>query len=246
MSNLSFLGLADIYLKPYNSALPAIAVGSVSACEITHEENEIRQANFGRAGGTLNVVQRPSAVGINLTFQSLSIPNLARALRGGITDVASGSVTDEAHVAFKGALIRTARMNISDVTVTDTAEPTPATFVAGTDYRVTGSGIVILEGGAIDDEDDILISYDYTDQQIVQALTQGGDEYTLYFDGLNEADGNRNVAVDIWRIKFGLPSNLQLIGEDFISMEVSGEALVDGTQTGVGASQFYRWIYPSA
>ena len=242
--NLSFLGLADVYMKKYGVAAPARYVGSVSACNIQHEEENLRQRNFGREGGTLNTVSRLDQVNVGITFQSLSIENLARVLRGGVTDVAADSVTEEPHTAYLGALVRTEHMNIESVVVTDSTSST--TYEEGTDYRVTGAGIVPLEGGSITDEEAILVSYDYTAQQVVEALTQGQEEYTLYWDGLNEADNNRNTAVDIHRIKLGLPEQLGLIGEGFITMSTTGEALLDATQTGVGASKFYRWIYPSA
>lgn len=317
-ANLSFLGLADVYLKPYGVAGAAVHVGSVSACDVTHEEDAKVQQNFGRDGGVLNTVRRLTSVGVNLTFQSLSINNLARALRGGIlsvdgdsvvdedvtadhdvavaldnfnlvaspapvvknsagtttyvagtdytinsaagtiTALSTGAITDaqalkvsythrsatETHTAYAGALIRTAKMDIGNVVVTNEAGTT--TYVAGTDYRVTGAGVVILDGGSIADDSTVKVKYTYSAQQVVEALTQGQQEYTLYFDGLNEADNNRNVAVDLHRIKFGLPSSLSLIGDDFITMSVEGEALVDSTQTGVGASKFYRWTYPTA
>ncbi|MEQ8511228.1 MAG: hypothetical protein RJP96_02770 [Algiphilus sp.] len=243
--NLSFLGLADVYLKLYDGSGPAVHVGSVSQCDITHSEENLRQRNNGRDGGTLNTVARLDRVGVAITFQSLSIPNLARALRGTISDVAADSVTDEEHTAYKGALIRTEFMDISSVTVTDD-EATPNPFTEGTDFRVTGAGIVILEDGTITDETTLLISYDYGAQRVVEALTEGQKEYTLYFDGLNEADGNRNVAVDIHRIKFGLPETLQMISDEYATLATTGEALLDPNQTGQGSSKFYRWAYPTA
>lgn len=242
--NLSFVGLADIYMKKYDAAAPARYVGSVSACNIQHEEENLRQRNFGREGGTLNTVSRLDQVNVGITFQSLSIENLARVLRGGVTDVAADSVTEEARTAYLGALVRTEHMNIENVVVTDDTSTT--TFVEGTDYRVTGAGIVILEAGSITEAQAILVSYDYTAQQVVEAFTEGQQEYGLYFDGINEADNNRNVVVDIHRLKLGLPEQLDLIGEGFITMATTGEALLDSNQVGAGTSKFYRWIYPSA
>ena len=242
--NLSFVGLADLYMKIYGAAAPARYVGSVSACNVQHEEENLRQRNFGREGGTLNTVSRLDQVNVGITFQSLSVENLARVLRGGVTDITADAVTEEQATAYLGALVRTEFMNIENVVVTDSTSST--TYVEGTDYRVTGAGIVPLEGGAITDEEEILISYDYTAQQVVEAFTQGQQEYGLYFDGVNEADNNRNVVVDIHRLKLGLPEQLDLIGEGFITMATTGEALLDPNQTATGASKFYRWIYPSA
>lgn len=242
--NLSFAGLADLYLKPYGVAAAARPVGSVSKCDLSHEEEEKRQQNYGRDGGVLNSLSRLSKVGIALTLQSISKENLALALRGTISSSALGTVTDEAHTAYKGALLATKFMNPTEVVVENTGGT--ITFVDGTDYRVSGAGIVIIESGAITEAQNILISYSHPAIDVIEALTTGAGEYTIYFDGLNEAENNANVSVILHRAKFKLASSVGLISDDYVNLEVEGELLLDASQTGVGKSKFYRWSYPKA
>ncbi len=242
--NQSFLGLADCYLKPYGVAAAARAIGSVSRCEITHEEDEKRQQNFGRDGGTLNIVSRLTKAGINLTLQSISKENLALALRGTVSSAALGTVVAEAQTAYKGGLVSTAFMSPTVTEVTNAGDT--VTYDEGVDYRVTGAGIVILETGTITEAQPILISYSHPAIDVVEALTTGATEYTLYFDGLNEAENNSNVSVVLHRAKFKLATTLGLISDDYVNLEVEGELLLDASQIGTGKSKFYRWSYPKA
>jgi hypothetical protein len=242
--NKSFIGLADCYLKPYNAAGAARHLGSLSVCQLQHQVTELRQRNYGRDGGTLNRTDRLDRVLVNATFQSVTAENLALATRGGITNVSASTVSAEEHTAHLGALIRTAHMNISSVVVEDDAEL--VTYEAGVDYKVTGAGIGPLAGGAISENDPIKISYSYSARGVVEALTQPQAEWTLYFDGLNEAENNENTTVDLHRIKFGTVQNVDMIGDDYATLQLVAELLVDPLQVGVGASKFYRWAHPSA
>lgn len=243
MQTRSFIGLADCYLKPYNTAGSARELGSMSQLQLQYDEQQLEQVNYGREGGLANAVSRIRKIGFNATFQSISKENLALCLRGSTSAVVSGSVTDEEHVAYLGGLIRTAHPSPTSVVVTD--NPMTETYVEGEDYKVTGAGIVPLPGGDISEEQDLLISYSYGAYDIVEALTSSQQEFTLFFDGLNEAEGGKNAVVDLWRLRFGTVQNFDLIGENYVNLQVSGFLLLDPTKTGVGTSKFFRWLYPS-
>lgn len=237
--NRSFKGLADVYIKPYGVAGLARAVGSLAVCAITHQVQKLNEPNNGRDGGLATTLERLTGCGVNLTFQSISVPNLALMLRAGITEVASGTVSEADYTAYLGGLIRLQYMNPSTVVVTNSAGTT--TYVNGTDYKVTGAGVIPLEGGAITEAQAIKISYAYSAQRIVQPFTQGQGEYTIYFDGLNEAENNANVTVDLHRVKLAIPQELSMIGDNFMRMAGTGDLLLDPTKTGVGVSKFYNW-----
>jgi hypothetical protein len=241
--NKTFLGLADIYLKPFGGSGGHRPIGSVSACQLTHSEEEVRARNYGREGGTLNAVRRLDQVGVSLTLQSLSIPNLAQALRGTPQSIEAGTVTDEPYTATLGELIRLPHLSPTSVVVKSGDGVT--TYGLNTDYKVVGAGVIPLEGGSIVNGP-VLISYAYGAQQVVQALTGANSEYGLVFDGINEAENNQVVVVDLYRIKFGLPESLDLIGDEFATLSITGELLLDASQTGAGASKFYRWAYAGA
>lgn len=247
-ANYSYSGLADLYLKPYGVAGAARAIGSVSVCQLTPKVDHKEQKNYGHAGGLLSTRDRLIGVDVKLTLESLSVANLATALRGTATDVPSGAVaagSEETVTAYLGGLTRLAFINPSTVVVTST-DATPVTYVEGTDYTVTGGGIIPLATGTIVDASQVKVSYSYSAQKVIQALTQGAQDYTLHFDGINDADGNSPVIVDLWRLRMAPVKSIDLIADDYAKMELDGQLLFDATQTGVGASQFFRWTYGSA
>lgn len=242
--NRSFSGLGDFYAKLYGVTAAALPMGSISKCAITHDENTQRQQNFGRAGGTLNTKSRLTKVGVTMTLQSLSKSNLARALQGSASTVAAGAVVDEVHTAYKGALVPLENLNPTSVVVKNSAGST--TYVLNTDYEVSGLGIIPLASGAITDAQSIKVSYSHPDIDVVEALTSAAPELTIYFDGVNEAEANANIGVVMHRVKFSKAKQLALISEEFVSLELEGEMLVDSAKVGDAVSKFYRWASVAA
>lgn len=111
--------------------------------------------------------------------------------------------------------------------------------VEGTDYEVRKEGLLIL-GGAILDGDGISLAYSYAAYSVVEALTTGSLIYELSFGGLNEADNNSPVILDIYKLKISAAKAIDFIGDDFASLEVTGKVLMDATKTGAGVSKYFR------
>lgn len=114
------------------------------------------------------------------------------------------------------------------------------TLTAGTDYEIRPSGFVILEAAAFTDGEILAIDYTKSAADVVQALVNSGKEYTLVFDGLNEARSGKRCRVSAYRVKAGALANLALIGEDYGVAEVTGKLLKDTTKTGAGVSQYFK------
>ncbi len=135
---------------------------------------------------------------------------------------------------------------ITDGTVTWTNRGA-ATMVDGTDYTLGKAGLTI-------DADatrfalglPIKITYTKMAAEITQALTQAAPEYALFFDGLNEADSGNPFYVKLHRVKFGVTSGLDMIGDDFAGLEVSFDVLQDTTITGTGISQYLKIVQVAA
>lgn len=111
--------------------------------------------------------------------------------------------------------------------------------VADTDYEVRAEGIMILEAG-IPDGCPVEIAYTHGAYSAVEALTSGSVIYELSFGGLNEANSNSPVVVDIYRLKISAAKALSFIGSDFAALEVTGKVLMDSTKTGSGISKYFR------
>lgn len=111
--------------------------------------------------------------------------------------------------------------------------------VADTDYEVRPEGILILEGEIVDG-DPISIAYTYAAYSAVEALTSGSVIYEMTFGGLNEANSNSPVVVDLYRLKISAAKALSFIGSDFAALEVTGKVLLDSSKTGSGISKYFR------
>lgn len=79
--------------------------------------------------------------------------------------------------------------NASSIVVTDNTSPTPTTFVLGSDYTISATGITPITGGNITTSDTLLISYTYN-----QTFVEGID-YIVTSAGIVVLDGG-SIAVD--------------------------------------------------
>lgn len=111
--------------------------------------------------------------------------------------------------------------------------------VADTDYEVRKEGLMIL-GGGIPDGCPISVAYSYGAHAVVQALTSGAQIYELAFGGMNEADNNSPVVLDVFKAKVSAAKSIGFISDDFASLEVTGKVLMDATKTGEGVSKYFK------
>lgn len=238
MADYSYIGVGKVYLKEVGSAAGLVEVGNATDLSFSVSEDTKELKDFTQTGGgTYNEVRRVSSVEMKLTMSDYSPANLAKALFGTASAATGASVTNEAHTAYKGALVRLSHPNPTAVTVTGPSG-TP-TYVLNTDYEVRPEGIFIVTAGAIANAASIEVDYTYSTYDVVQALTSGAKEYELSFGGLNEARSGKSVIVDAFRVKIGAAANISLIGEDYGALEVSGKLLKDTTK-GAGLSQYFK------
>ncbi len=234
----SYIGSGKIYLRVAGSAAPLAEIGNVSKLEFAVSEDVKELKDYTQpGGGTYNEVRRISAVELSMTVHDLSPANLSRALYGNSVVLAAGAVTDEAHTAYLGGLVRLSKPASAIVAVTNAGAT--VTYVAGTDYELRAGGLFILTTSAIADAAAILVDYTAVAADLVQALVSSGLEYELAFAGLNEARSGKAVDVDAFRVKLGATAGLGLIGDDFAGLEVKGKLLKDTSKTGVGVSQYF-------
>lgn len=75
---------------------------------------------------------------------------------------------------------------------------------------------------------------------VIEALTTGAQEFKMEFKGMNEANTGQEVNVTVHRVKIGATDSLGLIGDEFASLEVSGEVMLDTSISTPGKSQFFK------
>lgn len=75
---------------------------------------------------------------------------------------------------------------------------------------------------------------------VIEALTTGAQTFKMEFAGLNEAAGGSAVDVTAYRVKVGAAQDIGLIGDDFSTLQITGELLLDTSITDSGKSQYFK------
>jgi hypothetical protein len=231
-----------IYIGKGTIYLDGVPIGNCSKLQLAVETEKKQLPDYESAGGgNVDAVERITSVNAAITAHDLSPANLAVATRGAATAYAGGTVTDEAHNDITvGTLI--VFNHIPDTAQTITVKRGATTLTGGgDDYTVTGrSGIITHAGGTntLIDGDDLLISYTGKADNIVEALVNAGNEYELFFDGLNEAKSGKPVQVKAFKAKPS-PSSIDFIADDYAGLELNFEIVKDSTKNGTSASQYF-------
>ncbi len=233
-----------LFLRNRSTTEGGIEVGNVSGFAVAHAETEISQTDFTQPGGSKrNSVRRVDAVTISVTATDFTAANLRRYLRGVSAAVAGGAVSDESISApatlDENSFVKTAKPIDTTASVTVTSDPAGTTYTEGTDYEIVNFGIVILAAGAISASDPLLVTYTGVATNKVQSVTGSQPEFEVSLAGVNEAQNSQPVLFNGYRCKFSLPTGLDLIADDFASLEVEGELLADSAITATDESQFY-------
>ena len=232
------LNSGQVYARLAGTKTAMAEIGGVAELKLSINEDIKKQGDFAHTGGgTRAQVNRIKDVGLEAKLQDLNLVNLARAVFGTSSQVLSGTVVAEAVVAHKGGLIRLANPTPTAVVVKKAAVVIPATG----NYEVRPEGIFVLENAVgIVDADALTVDYAFGGYDVVQALTIAAPTLEMVFGGLNEADDGKAVVVEIFKVKMGAASGLNLITTDFAELDVKGEVLADPTKSGAGISRFFK------
>lgn len=175
-----------------------------------------------------------------------SVALTANATTGGLvpTDVdvgATTSITVVAPTAVPGSYVALAGFAGADagllnnkahkVLTNNGTEITVDTNTAGKTITI-GTPKLVADGGSL------TVDYTYSSQFLVNALTQGATEKWMRFEGLNTADGNAPVVVDIFRFSTDPLKELLLIGDTVNSFTLDGNVLADSGRS--SGSKFWR------
>lgn len=120
MTDYSYIGVGKVHMRVAGSAAALAFVGNVSSLGFSVEEDTKDLKDYTKGGGgSYNEVRRVSSVTCKLTMHDISPDNLARAVFGDASNVAAGSVTNEAiDAVYAGGLAVTDYMIDTDSAVT--------------------------------------------------------------------------------------------------------------------------------
>jgi len=169
------------------------------------------------------------------SVEDFSIDNLELTLYGQTSSVTSGSVTNEALPtgASAGGVYLLANQFVSSVVVKDSAG-TPATLTAGTHYKVhTEQGAIELLN-VTGFTQPFKADYSYGAAKRLAMFKSGQPEVWLRFDGLNTADSNKRVIVDLYRVVLNPSKDFSLIGDEVQRFDLTGRVLADVTKSDTG------------
>jgi hypothetical protein len=233
----AYLGVGKIYLEDLDEPQGPIFIGNCNSLTYEATPQEIEEQDYTTPGGGLDAsVQRISALNITYNARHFKKANMARAIYGAATDVAAGTVTGEAHMAYPDALILLANPGATDVEVT--SEDGTTTYVLNTDYTLDPAGFpVITENGAIQTGTAVKVNYSFAKHATIQALVKSGKRFRQVFVGLNEARSGKPVVIEVFRVNHS-PASLSFIGDEFQGMEFTAKVEKDPTKVGTGISQY--------
>lgn len=235
----SFIGVGQIYLASGSNAL--LSVGNCGELSFSFDEEKKVQKDYTNpGGGNANVLSKIDNFRGSLKLIDYTAANLALALRGAVTTVAAAAVTAEAHATtgVKGELIPFTHAYDPDIAPVVTLANATA-CVVGTDYDLTPNGIISLTGGNIN-ASGVLVAYTKAPAEVMQALTESGAEFKLFFDGMNEAQSGKAVAITCHRVKFSPAQGLNFLGGEFGEIPLEFEVLSDATISGAGISKYLK------
>lgn len=240
MPNFARLGSGKLYVREYGTAAGFEPIGNVSALSISPQSDDITLTDYTQpGGGTYAKVTRVNVLQLAYTFHDFHPENLARALRGTVDYVASGSVSAESVTAYVGGYIPLARYATAVTTVTDSTAAT--TYDAGDDYVLDNGMLYIPTGSGITSGATIKVTYTAPASGKVQGFSVAQKNFEFLFVGQNEANSAQVARLRCHKVAGGVLEEMSLIGDGFGEGQVTSSLQADTSkyQAGTTNSQYF-------
>lgn len=171
-------------------------------------------------------------VSLRIVLEELLATNLQKALRSTAVAVSGSTVTNEQIGADSGMLaadyLRTKFADISSITLTDSASPSPNTLVADTDYEVVSAEAGILKLLSVaGDTQPYLIDYTYAAQTVYPFFNTAQLNYYVVVDLCNTADSNSKWRLELFKVQLQPANEFAIINDELGRFELDGAALYD-------------------
>lgn len=224
-----YLGKRDINGNPIEVRSP----GNVADLKLSLKTDVLEhyESQSGQRSLDHRMIKSKSAT-INLSIEEFTKENLALALYGTHVATTGGTVTDEplgGAAPVVGDRYFLAHPKVSTLVVNDSAG-TLATLTLGTHYTAD------TDFGAIQFLDTTSFtapfkaSYAFGDVSEIGIFTQPLPERYLRLEGLNTAQGNAKVLVELYRVAFDPLKELALISTEYNKFDLEGSLLADSTK----------------
>ena len=224
-----YLGKRDAGGNPQEVRSP----GNVAELKLSLKTDVLEhfESQTGQRSLDHRMVKQKSAT-VNLTIEEFTKENLALALYGNHVTGAGGSVTDEplgGAVPTVGDRYFLAHPKVDALVLTDSAG-TPATLILGTHYTVdTDFGAVqFLDVSGFTAP--FKASYTFGTATEIGIFTQALPERFLRLEGINTAQNNAKVLVELYRVAFDPLKEISFISDEYNKFELEGSLLADTTK----------------
>lgn len=178
-------------------------------------------------------IERKKSASMQAIIDEFSKENIALSCRSTAGTIAAGTVTAEVFTptgVVAGEIYRTVKPVVSSVVVKDSAG-SPATLTLGTHYTIEDAkaGLIKFVNVAAFVQP---FKVDYSNGLVdnVPLFTTGLNEKWLRFVGLNGANSDKKVMVDLYRVAFDPMKDFDLIGDDITKFSLDGSVLYDSTK----------------
>lgn len=230
-----FSGQGIVYVADRDSSgniLTYKDVGNVPALKVSLS-TDVQDHKESRTGNRLTdfrlITQNKARV--TITLEKFTKSNLRLLLYGTESSNASTtSVTNETLNASVtavavGDVYFTKYPNISSFTV----RANVTSLTQNTDYSIDAASgrITILSITNMGSTGTLNVNYTAAAYESVVLFKDANKERALRFVGLNTADSNRQVLVELYRVIFDPAQNLDIINDELAKFEVEGSVLVD-------------------
>ena len=181
------------------------------------------------------VLTTENKVSFQAEMESWSKENLALAVRGESVPIAGATVSTGTPYVLPdglavGDVVPLPHQNITgSILVKDSTSVTPLPVdAAHVKIDPIFGTATILDLGAF--VQPFKVSYVYGATTSVPFFSQPTLEVAVRFEGINTADNNRNVLVELYRVALDPTKELGLISDDFEKFTIVGDALIDANR----------------
>lgn len=242
MSNLYFSGQGRVLMAPrLADGTPGKFrwVGNVPELTLSPERTtrEHKESYTGQRAVDLRLTEELN-LGLRAVVESFTPENLALGLYG----ESIATAADTAHAMSiptleVGGIYALEHMGISNLAIVDSTDPTPVALDPYDEVTEAGHYRLNAEHGSIEimalpvsTEAPFPVTYDHAAQTNLAIFKTAPPERFVRFEGLNTADSNSPVLIEIYRFEADPFSEVGFIQDEEAQMPMEGAALVDSTR----------------
>lgn len=235
-----FSGQGEIFVADRDSSGnigPYRSVGNVPSLTVSLETSvqDHKESITGKRLTDYRLITENKAT-VTMTLEKFTKKNLQLLMYG--SDQSTTSSTSVTGEVLKTGVLTVA---VNDIYFTKFPNASSVVVKAGsttltlnTDYSLTTSGgwakITILTIANMGSSGNLTVDYSAAAFDSVVLFKAPNTERALKFLGLNTADSDRVVNVELYRIIFDPAANVALINDELAQFELTGSALVDTTR----------------